>query len=1147
MSNNRELLARDIARRFTEKISGDNEMQFVGQNPEDKIFVGKLSPRSSNSDFKSSVLIKQIGVNFRVDKGSLASAELEIQPKGFFFYRAIPTLTQQRTCFLDTLNESLDKNYLSFDELITAYDKCELVKEETDFSTPVVPIYNKVSISDFGSPLKVVLADIYDSEFDCGSIQNDSEFYVELKSNVDSLRKYISNQPDVVPCMLRDKVKIKDLISNKTWEDYIQKQINRETGKMNYMFDYSVTVDAKGVDDLIDIVVSFSNETNFGDETSGYGMPAAKKDHYRINTLFNSGFDIKYKDLELKPIELDYFADDYKYDCNVYAVGNNCNVDWDLDNNLISTVHVPVFVQKRLKTRDDINVKFVDLIESPYNTLMGIYNQMIKELSVWKNDYEKRKDLTEKGKIQYNNEIQNFELEIKRFKTGIDLIKSYNMVKTAFVDMNLAFSRSSKGYDSWRLFQIVFIVSLLLDIVANEPDIMLDDDIKGKAKTDEVDILYFPTGGGKTEAFLGILVFNLFFDRLRSKNYGVTAWLKYPLRLLSVQQVQRVSNILAVAELIRKEQDLGGSEFSLGYFVGDGNTPNSIDEGKAKEISSMSHAELDEKYRLLDVCPYCGLETIHVTFDKDENSLKHICSNENCKSGGIIPLYMVDYEIYRRIPSVIISTVDKMTAIGLNQRFHNLLCGASYVCPKHGFTDLDHCLVKNCESAPSDFNTVSIKDPAPTLLIQDELHLIKESLGAYDSHYETFVEYFVRNLSNVGRGVKVIGATATISAYENQAKHLYWKDAIRFPTASPYLNHNFYSYIDDDDIARIIVGYAPYGKAIVNSVAYSLQYIKTVVYHLFKHPEEVLSIPGINFDGTEDEQKCAVKKLLEDYWIILEYNNVKQESNKVLQAIDDPINTELHRCDIQGLYAKKMTGDDTFQDVRKTLSSIEHAQNIIEDIDFNMIAATSMISHGVDADRFNLMLFYGIPGNTAEYIQAYSRVGRKHTGLVVDVMRPSRAKDQSYLRHFVKFHEYKDILVDSVSINRWAEKSVEQTLPGVFTGIILNYYRYNLIASGSTLNIGLFGGLKEAIIKNEITPEDMKKHMYGVYKCSDQDSSSGKLYRMKIDSMIDNIFSDIVSSSLENNTYILSVMEHLGYHVMRSLRDTDKQIIVEMK
>ena len=506
---------------------------------------------------------------------------------------------------------------------------------------------------------------------------------------------------------------------------------------------------------------------------------------------------------------------------------------------------------------------------------------------------------------------------------------------------------------------------------------------------------------------------------------------------------------------------------------------------------------------------------------------------------------MVDDDIYRYIPSVIISTVDKMTAIGLNIRFHNLLFGASYYCPKHGFTARTKCLVDGCTCTPADFKRIKMKDPAPTLLVQDELHLIKESLGTYDAHYETLIEYFVKELSGCKRGIKVIGATATISAYAEQAKHLYWKNAIRFPAASPYLDHNFYSFVDKNDIGRIIIGYAPFGKAIVNSVAYSLQYLKRVVAELYSNPEQILSIQGIEFSGNKEEQIKAAIKLLEDYWIMLEYNNVKMESNRVLQALEDPINTELIADGVQPFVAKKMTGDDTFQEVRETLSAIEHAESSINDLEFNMIAATSMISHGVDADRFNLMMFYGMPGNTAEYIQAYSRVGRKHTGVVIDIMRPSRDKDQSYLKNFIKFHEYKDILVDSVSINRWATKAVENTLPGILSSLLLNYYAYEL--QYSIGDISKYGVLKTALNSNAITADMLKQHAYQIYKCSDTDSSIGKLYRMTIDSMIDKLVNELKTSSIEAKTYLTGAFDRCQFHVMSSLRDTDKQIIVEMR
>lgn len=1146
MENNRKVLAKEIVDRFIASISGAKIDTIVGYDPNDRIYVGKLSSKSTSDAFSSSVLIKQIGANFRVSKKDIENIELDIFPQGDFFFRIIPTYEQQKQAFLENfLATFTDQKIETFEDLVIQKQVSNLSKEMLEHKVSLLPIYKKIAIDRNQVFLTLKISDIYNAQFDCGSLMSDSPFKTELREIVESLCSEVMAYPGVMPCQFRDRLTIDDLMTEEAWEKYKRKQVAREEFKMFPRFDFDISVDVKGVDDCLDITIALSNETAFGDETSDKKMKALKIDPYRINTLFNSGIKIKVRNGGLIPVELDYFADDYKYDKFVYALGNNCNVECLENNNVIQTIHVPVFIQNRLKTNNSLAVKFEDLINEPISTLNIIYEKMLKELESWEKDFASKSGLTSNGKRQFEQEISSFRLEIKRFKTGVELIDNYHMVRTAFKYMNRAFMQSAKGYDSWRLFQIVFVVSLILDIVVNEPELILDDEIKRKAKTNDTDILYFPTGGGKTEAFLGIMIFNLFFDRLRGKECGVTAMLKYPLRLLSVQQVQRVSNILATAERIRVDENLSGETFSLGYFVGEGNTPNKIDKDLRKTLCELSAEEIDEKYRLLDVCPFCGSNTVHVFYDEKSNSLRHVCTNKECFSSGNLPIFMVDDDIYRFIPSVIISTVDKMTAIGLNMRFHNLLCGAPYKCPMHGYTARKKCLVDDCKCTPSNFQHVQMKDPAPTLLIQDELHLIKESLGAYDSHYETLIEYFIRHLSGCNRGIKVIGATATISAYAEQVRHLYWKNAIRFPAASPYLDHDFYSRIDENDIGRIIVGYAPFGKAIVHSVAYSLQYLKRVVYELYQNPEQVLNIPGIHFEGSKEEKVASILKLLEDYWLILEYNNVKMESNRVLQALEDPINTQLISEGIEPLVARKMTGDDTFQEVRATLSSIEQAKSVIDDLDFNMIAATSMISHGVDADRFNLMMFYGMPGNTAEYIQAYSRVGRKHTGVVIDIMRPSREKDQSYLKNFIKFHEYKDILVDSVSINRWATKAVENTLPGILSSLILNYYEYEL--QYSVGDVSKYGDLKKALSGGMITANMLKNHAYHIYKCSDNDSSIGKLYRITIDKIIDNLVMSLKNGSIEPKTYLTEAFDRCYCHVMSSLRDTDKQIIVEMR
>ena len=243
--------------------------------------------------------------------------------------------------------------------------------------------------------------------------------------------------------------------------------------------------------------------------------------------------------------------------------------------NTVSTDHLPTFTQKRLLTNDKLAVSFQDLVDDPINTLNGIHRKMLKELDDWKRyQTEKNPELTDKAKENLAKEIKDFAQEIERFAFGVRIIQNYPMIYKSFVLMNKTFLATAKKYTTWRLFQIVFIVSMIPDIAACDQDLLLEEE-KLQTTLNSVSLLYFPTGGGKTEAFLGTLVFNLFFDRFRGKECGVTSILRYPLRLLSVQQVQRLANALAQAELLRRnEPAIAGTEpFSLGYFVGDGNTP----------------------------------------------------------------------------------------------------------------------------------------------------------------------------------------------------------------------------------------------------------------------------------------------------------------------------------------------------------------------------------------------------------------------------------------------------------------------------------------------------------------------------------------------------------------------------------------------
>lgn len=480
MANNRELLAREIVDRFVASISGTKVDTIIGYNPNDRIYVGKLSPQSESDTFSSSVLIKQIGVNFRVPKANIENIELDIFPQGNFFFRIIPTYEQQKQAFLkDFLTTFTEQRIATFEDLVAQKQAGNLTKEMLEHKVQLLPIYKKIAIDRDQIFLTLKVADIYNPQFDCGSLAPDSSFKTALHEIVESLCAEVKAYPNVMPCQFRDRLTIDNLMTEDAWEKYKKKQVSREEFEMFSRFDFDISVDVKGSEDWLDITIALSNETAFGDETSDKKMKAAKTDPYRINTLFNSGIKVRVRNSELIPVELDYFADDYKYDKYVYALGNNCNVECTENNTVIQTVHVPVFIQNRLKTNDSLAVKFEDLISDPVSTLNTIHGKMLKELKAWEDDFASRSGLTSIGKRQFEQEINSFRLEIKRFKTGIELIQNYHMVRTAFQYMNRAFKQSAKGYDSWRLFQIVFVVSLILDIVANEPELILDDAVKG--------------------------------------------------------------------------------------------------------------------------------------------------------------------------------------------------------------------------------------------------------------------------------------------------------------------------------------------------------------------------------------------------------------------------------------------------------------------------------------------------------------------------------------------------------------------------------------------------------------------------------------------------------------------------------------------
>ena len=238
-----------------------------------------------------------------------------------------------------------------------------------------------------------------------------------------------------------------------------------------------------------------------------------------------------------------------------------------------------------------------------------------------------------------------------------------------------------------------------------------------------------------------------------------------------------------------------------------------------------------------------------------------------------------------------------------------------------------------------------------------------------------------------------------------------------------------------------------------------------------------------------------------------------------------------------------MTSDEDFQTVRQTLFNIQANRKNKDST--NLLLATKTISHGVDEDSFNTMLFCGMPNNNAEYIQAYSRVGRKYTGIVIDIIRLMRIRDRSYLKNFVVFHQNKDDLVESVPINRWAKNAVYSTLPGMLSGMLMQYYT---LLTGADDFYHVYK-VKKVLMSGAINVNDVIDKVIKAYGCNSQEKLS-VAYEDIIREQIENILSGIRNTDFDSNMFLSDAIGNFSKwkkKPMLSLRDTEEQIEIEIR
>lgn len=1129
-------MANYIVSKYIERVSGkDLGETFVDDDPSKRVMVGMLSEDRVEAKFEGGYVentntrfdsIPSISVSFIVKKNE--SGILHVIPAGLLFYMVQPSYEKTVQYMLERYSEKDSEHYTDILQLCECYP-------EIKFNLPLT--YKKIDIASvMADGIEIKLSDITPGQ----------TFHLKQKiaEKLSVLADQIANEICIVS---QSRISFFDL----TEPDRFRVVMGIKDERVQPRWDIDIVCNVKEEGNTLRFLLQMVNTTPIND----------KKNIGYLPKIFDAGICVKGNEgIEFQNIPLDYFSGSYKERNPIFAVTENASAKYHMERNEIRTDNIPIYYQKRLVTKDDLKeyVTFAKLIQDPIVNLNYILLKMEEDYGRCEDDFESRRSkLSSQACLKYQNALREYENEISRFHNGIKQIEYKDFVRKAFYYMNKTFQTKLDGQfrniTGWRLFQIVFIVSMIGEVIHSE---YRDDASLTYADIDVANLLYFPTGGGKTEAFLGITVFAMFFDRLRGKTQGITAFLKYPLRLLAVQQLDRILAIVMQANVVRQENiELAlATEFRVGFYVGKDNTPNKI--SKNEKLSSRGERQqnldlllesdqdtLNEYYRFIDKCPCCGKKMINVRFNKERWVLEHICDNPDCPA-DVLPLFIVDSEIYRYLPSIVVSTIDKMSLIGISNEFKALFGQVKCYCPIHGFSTGSKCTCAESGCSGRVQAVGYLKDPVPTLFIQDEMHLIKESLGTFDAHYESFLYYYAKRMVKPDHRKKIrfIGATATISMYQEHIRNLYHMEPKRFPCEYPSVKNgeDFYSYTDENDITRIILGYAPYGRSITDGMWESVYFMCRVVYHMMDHLEESYeTLKQQGFTASIEEYQ----NMLFDYWIELVYNNRKQDAIELENAFQNQANNRLAAKNIPLYVIKQMTSDVDFQTVRKTLFDIQTNKKNTDST--NLILATSTISHGVDEDSFNIMYFFGMPNNNAEYIQAYSRTGRKYTGIVIDIIRLMRVRDRSYLKNFVTFHQNKDDLVESVPINRWAKNAIYSTLPGILSGVIMQYY--TILTDTDHLYHAV--KVKKMLMDGIIRPHDVINMMIAIYDCRDNEKMS-LVYKEIISEEVTKILNGIQNGNFTKEEFLSTAIgrySHGKLMPMRSLRDTEEQIEIKLR
>lgn len=545
---------------------------------------------------------------------------------------------------------------------------------------------------------------------------------------------------------------------------------------------------------------------------------------------------------------------------------------------------------------------------------------------------------------------------------------------------------------TWRPFQLAFFL-LSLDGVA-EP---------GHRDRETTDLIWFPTGGGKTEAYLLLAAFTIALRRIRGEGGGTAVLSRYTLSLLTTQQFQRAATTICALEHLRRSEPglgLGDEPITVGLWVGDTTTPNKFQAAK-DSFDQQREATHPEDVFILDRCPWCGTRIMPPTRSSvradygvraDPDDFAFFCTRDECAFHDVLPVAVVDQHLYRRPPTFVLGTVDKFARLAWEPDSGSLFGAGTGNTP-------------------------------PSLIIQDELHLLTGPLGTTVGLYEAAILELCTGPD--GRPPKIVAATATIRRSAEQVRALHHQDVQLFPPSGLDARDSFFAVPDAGRPGRLYLGVMAQGhtagRGAVTTTAAMLQGVHQL-------PEEHR----------------------DDYWTLVAYHHSLRELGRTVTAAGDDIPAQLRGLD-EGAGTRELVGEQ----VQQLDSSVKRAdQPILLDRlekpwtdpgSVSFLPCTNMLSVGVDVKRLAYMLMQGQPKTTAEYIQATSRVGRHRVpGLVVTYFNATRPRDRSHYETFLDYHRALYRYVEPASITPWSLPARRRALHAAL--VILVRHRLGLAA-----------------------------------------------------------------------------------------------------